>query len=169
MRSCWSSSEPTRSATQSKRSSANIAKPKWRLTSNCRWPIFEGVAFILGARLDDDRHAVFFDALRKTDGSSMLGDFRYQPVIFCATRRVRASDRQQLAARAVLLARVQGALPKFLLSRERDMDAFAASKRRRQGASSMEFYPKGYLASSILSLRRGQAARASDTMAAEAE
>jgi hypothetical protein len=58
---------------------------------------------------------------------------------------------------------------KFLLSRERDMDAFAASKRRRQGASSMEFYPKGYLPSSILSLRRGQAARASDTMAAEAE
>jgi predicted RecB family nuclease len=71
----------------------------------------KGVAFILNARLDDDRHAVVFDALRKTDGSSMLGDFQYQPVIFCATRRVRVSDRQQLAARAVLLARVQGALP----------------------------------------------------------
>jgi predicted RecB family nuclease len=71
----------------------------------------KGAAFILSARLEDDRHAVVFDALRKTDGSSMLGDFRYQPVIFCATRRVRVSDRQQLAARAVLLARVQGALP----------------------------------------------------------
>lgn len=71
----------------------------------------KGAAFILSARLDDDRHAVVFDALRKTDGPSTLGDFRYQPVIICAARRVRASDRQQLAARAVLLARVQGALP----------------------------------------------------------
>ena len=44
----------------------------------------KGAAFILGARLDDDRYAVVFDALRKTDGSSMLGDFRYQPVLFCA-------------------------------------------------------------------------------------
>ena len=41
----------------------------------------------------------------------MLGDFRYQPVTFSAARKVRASDRQQLATRAVLLARVQGALP----------------------------------------------------------
>jgi predicted RecB family nuclease len=71
----------------------------------------KGAAFILSARLDDDRHAVVFDALRKTDGPSTLGDFRYQPVTFCAARRVLASDRQQLAVRAVLLARVQGALP----------------------------------------------------------
>ena len=71
----------------------------------------KGAPFILGARLDDDRHAVLFDGLRKTDGPSMLGDFRYEPVIFCAARRVRASDRQELAAHAVLLARVQGALP----------------------------------------------------------
>jgi predicted RecB family nuclease len=71
----------------------------------------KGAAFILGARLDDDRHAVAFDALCKTDGPSTLGDFRYKPVIFCAARRVRVFDRQQLAARGVLLARVQGALP----------------------------------------------------------
>jgi predicted RecB family nuclease len=71
----------------------------------------KGAALILSPRLDDDRHAVSFDALRKTDGPSVLGDFRYEPVIFSPARRVRASDRQQLAARAVLLARVQGALP----------------------------------------------------------
>jgi predicted RecB family nuclease len=71
----------------------------------------KGAAFVLSARLDDDRHAVVFDALRKIDGRSTLGDFQYQPVIFCAAPQVRASDRQQLAARAVLLARVQGALP----------------------------------------------------------
>jgi transposase-like protein len=58
---------------------------------------------------------------------------------------------------------------KFLLSRGRDIDAFAAGKRRRQKASRIELYPKGYLPPSIGSLRRGQAARASDTMAAEAE
>lgn len=71
----------------------------------------KGAALILGARLDDERHAVVFDALRKTEGPSMLGDFRYQPVTFSAARKLRASDRQQLAARAVLLSRVQGALP----------------------------------------------------------
>ena len=71
----------------------------------------KGAALILSARLDDDRHAVVFDALRKTDGPSLLGDFRYQPVTFCAARKVRAFDRQVLAVRAVLLARVQGALP----------------------------------------------------------
>jgi predicted RecB family nuclease len=71
----------------------------------------KGAPFILGARLNDDRYAVFFDGLRKTDGSSVLGDFRYEPVIFCAARRVCASDRQELAAHAVLLARVQGTLP----------------------------------------------------------
>jgi predicted RecB family nuclease len=71
----------------------------------------KGAPFILGARLDDDRHAGLFDGLCKTDGPSMLGDFRYEPVLFCAARRVRASDRQELAAHAVLLARVQGTLP----------------------------------------------------------
>jgi transposase IS66 family protein/RNase H-like protein len=58
---------------------------------------------------------------------------------------------------------------KFLLSRERDIDAFAAGKRRRQRAPRIELYPKGYLPPSIGSLRRAQAARASDTIAAEAE
>ncbi|MDI4238734.1 TM0106 family RecB-like putative nuclease [Bradyrhizobium sp. Arg237L] len=71
----------------------------------------KGIPFILGAHLDDDRYAVSFDALRKTDGHSALGDFRYEPVAFCASRRFHASDRQELAARAVLLARVQGMLP----------------------------------------------------------
>jgi transposase IS66 family protein len=54
---------------------------------------------------------------------------------------------------------------KFLLSRECDVDAFAASKRRRRSASRIDLYPKGYVPSSILSLRRGQTARASDTIA----
>jgi hypothetical protein len=60
---------------------------------------------------------------------------------------------------------------KFLLSGERDMDAFTSGKRRRRRAPRIEIYPKGYLPSSILSLRRAKTARASDTnaMAVEAE
>jgi len=54
---------------------------------------------------------------------------------------------------------------KFLLSREYDVDVFAANKRRRRSASRIELYPKGYLPPSIISLRRGNAALASDTIA----
>jgi predicted RecB family nuclease len=68
-------------------------------------------SFVLGALLEDDRYAVHFDALRKIDGLSALGDFQYEPVLFCAAPLVRALDRQQLATRAVLLGRLQGALP----------------------------------------------------------
>jgi hypothetical protein len=57
---------------------------------------------------------------------------------------------------------------KFLLSREHDMDAFAARKRRRpRSASRIELYPKGFLPSSVLSLRRERVARVSDTAVAE--
>jgi len=64
------------------------------------------VSFVLGALLENDRYAVHFDALRKIDGPSTLGDFRYEPVLFCAAPRVRALDRQQLATRAVALRRL---------------------------------------------------------------
>jgi predicted RecB family nuclease len=71
----------------------------------------KGAAFILGAGLEDDRYAIHFDALRKIDDPSALGGFRYEPVLFCSSSRVRALDRQRLATYAVLLARIQGALP----------------------------------------------------------
>jgi predicted RecB family nuclease len=73
--------------------------------------LHKGIPLILGTCLNDDRHAISFDAVRKVDGHSALGAFQYEPVAFCASRRLRASDRQQLAVRAVLLAGVQGALP----------------------------------------------------------
>src|SRR5260370_39851052 len=38
----------------------------------------KGTALILRARLDDERHAVLFDALRKTGDPSTLGAFRYE-------------------------------------------------------------------------------------------
>jgi hypothetical protein len=56
---------------------------------------------------------------------------------------------------------------KFLLSREHDMDAFTAGKCRRRRAPQIELHPKGYLPSSIPSLRRRNTARATDTMAVE--
>jgi len=48
---------------------------------------------------------------------------------------------------------------KFLLSQERDMDAFTAGKRRRRRKPRVETYPKGYLPPSILSLRRSKTER----------
>jgi hypothetical protein len=48
-------------------------------------------------------------------------------------------------------------------------DGFHMTDELHDGIIKWLEYPKGYLPPSIGSLRRGQAARASDTMAAEAE
>jgi hypothetical protein len=45
---------------------------------------------------------------------------------------------------------------RFLLSRERDIDAFSDGKRVRYRAPLVELYPKGYLPSSLVSLRQGK-------------
>ncbi len=57
----------------------------------------------------------------------------------------------------------------FLLSGERDMDAFKTGKRRHRGAARIEVYPKGYTPSSRLSLRRRKATTVSDMTAAKTE
>jgi predicted RecB family nuclease len=44
---------------------------------------------------------------------------------------------------------------RFLLSRERELDVFASGRRGRRRAPRVELYPKGYLPSSLVSLRRG--------------
>jgi len=58
---------------------------------------------------------------------------------------------------------------KFLLSREHDMDAYAAGRRRRKRAPGIEIYPKGFLPSSIYSIRKTTSTLASDTVAEESE
>ena len=68
----------------------------------------KGTPFILYGHLDDDRHAIRFDGLKKVDGASILGAFHYQPVMFTEAPRVRQSDRHLLAMFAVLLSRIQG-------------------------------------------------------------
>jgi len=45
---------------------------------------------------------------------------------------------------------------RFLLSRERDLDAFSGSTRRRHRVTPVELYPKGYLPPSLITLRRGK-------------
>jgi hypothetical protein len=50
---------------------------------------------------------------------------------------------------------------RFLLSRERDMDAFTGGKRMRHRAPLVELYPRGYLPS----LRRGKTTPAIDATA----
>lgn len=55
---------------------------------------------------------------------------------------------------------------KFLLSQERDIDAFTAGKRRRRRKPRVETYPKGHLPPSMLSLRRSTTARTDATLEA---
>jgi predicted RecB family nuclease len=70
-----------------------------------------GMSFILYGHLEDDRHAIRFDGLKKVDGASIMGEFHYEPVMFSDARRVRKSERQLLAMQAVLLSRIQGTVP----------------------------------------------------------
>ena len=38
----------------------------------------KGAPFILNVRIEDDRHSIQFDGLKKVDGVSILGDFHYE-------------------------------------------------------------------------------------------
>jgi predicted RecB family nuclease len=71
----------------------------------------KGIPFILDGRMEDDRYLIRFDGLKRVSGASILGDFHYQPVMFSAGRRVRKPERHRLAVWALLLSRLQGALP----------------------------------------------------------
>jgi Transposase IS66 family len=51
---------------------------------------------------------------------------------------------------------------RFLLSRERDIDAFSSGKRLRRRSPLIELYPKGYLPPSLVSLRHGKVLKACD-------
>jgi predicted RecB family nuclease len=72
----------------------------------------KGLPFILSGHFDDDRHAIQFDGLRKVDGASTMGDFHYEPVMFSEAPCVRKAERRLLAMFAVLLARIQGTVPR---------------------------------------------------------
>ncbi len=46
---------------------------------------------------------------------------------------------------------------KFMLSKERDVDAFCARGRKRRRSSALEFYPKGFIPPHLVGLRRKSA------------
>ena len=70
-----------------------------------------GSAFVLDAQLDDDGFLVDFDALKKVDGPSSLGNFHYIPVLFAESERIHKSQCRILEALGFLLSRVQGRTP----------------------------------------------------------
>jgi predicted RecB family nuclease len=71
----------------------------------------QGAAFVLDATLEDDAFSLRFDALKKADGSSKLGDYHYVPVLFYGSESVRKEQRLLLDVYGLLLSRMQGRTP----------------------------------------------------------
>jgi predicted RecB family nuclease len=72
-----------------------------------------GIGFVLDAELTNQHYAIHFDALRRVDGPSALGDFHYVPVIFAESRRVRKLQHLLLEVLALLLSSPQGKTPRM--------------------------------------------------------
>ncbi len=70
-----------------------------------------GPSWILDATLEDDACSLRFDALKRVDGPSQLGDYHYVPVLFHEGEKVRKEQRLLLEVYGVLLARIQGRTP----------------------------------------------------------
>ncbi len=70
-----------------------------------------GDDFIVDGQYTDGEYLVLFDALKRVDGQSSLGDFHYQPVLFSEHRQIRKIERTLLEVLGVLLSRVQGRRP----------------------------------------------------------
>lgn len=56
----------------------------------------QGAPLILESTLEDDHFCLRFDALRRVDGPSMLGDFHYVPVLFSEWSKVGKHQRSLL-------------------------------------------------------------------------
>src|SRR3954470_4900479 len=88
--------------------------PEHTLTSNIALTnsaLKRGACFVLDAQLQDDHFSIHFDALKRADGGSDLGDFHYQPVLFYQGRHIRKAQRLLLEVLGLLLSRVQGKAP----------------------------------------------------------
>jgi predicted RecB family nuclease len=88
--------------------------PEHTLTSNIALTdsaLKRGACFVLDAQLQDDRFSIHFDALKRADGGSDLGDFHYQPVLFYEGRHIRKAQRLLLETLGLLLSRIQGRAP----------------------------------------------------------
>jgi predicted RecB family nuclease len=67
-----------------------------------------GIELIVRSRLDVDGVSLQFDALRRTCGSSSLGEFHYEPVLVLAREKVAAEDKLLLGVQSLLLEGMQG-------------------------------------------------------------
>jgi predicted RecB family nuclease len=70
-----------------------------------------GPLFILDATLGNDALSFDFDALKRTDGPSKVGEFHYVPMLFHGGRRVGKVQRLLLDIYGFLLSRIQGRAP----------------------------------------------------------
>ena len=71
----------------------------------------QGAAFILDATLQDDLLSLGFDALKKVEGPSKLGDFHYVPMLFHEGARVSNEQKLLLELYGLFLCRLQGRSP----------------------------------------------------------
>jgi predicted RecB family nuclease len=73
----------------------------------------QGARLILDATLEREGLAVCFDALKRLDGQSSLGDFHYGPVLFHEAERPGREQRILLAMLGQILGSLQGKEPKW--------------------------------------------------------
>jgi predicted RecB family nuclease len=71
----------------------------------------QGASVILDATVEGQGLSICFDAIRRIDGRSSLGDFHYAPVLFHEAVRPGREQRTLLATLGLILASVQGREP----------------------------------------------------------
>ena len=70
-----------------------------------------GPPLLADVKLEDESLSLRFDALKRTDGSSQLGEHHFLPVIHHHAEKVGRQQKVLLAVLGIALARVQGARP----------------------------------------------------------
>jgi predicted RecB family nuclease len=72
-----------------------------------------GPQYILDGTLEDDALALHFDALKRVEGESKLGDFHYLPMLFHEGRQVKKEQKLLLEVYGILLSGLQGRAPAY--------------------------------------------------------
>jgi predicted RecB family nuclease len=70
-----------------------------------------GSPLLVDATLEDEGLSIRFDALKRADGASKLGDFHYLPVLHVCGDKVGKREKLLLAVLGIVLDRVQGLQP----------------------------------------------------------
>jgi len=71
----------------------------------------QGITLLANAELEDESLSLRFDALKRTDGPSKVGDHHYIPVLHHHGDKVSRQQKVLLALQGLVLARVQGLRP----------------------------------------------------------